>query len=90
MYFNVVITPGRNGDLSEPREQHSGGEAHEGYNGPFKEVQFSHQHIGGLCTLRDLFHKVQVHLRKSSREHSSSTFLQFNLMLRVESFESFA
>lgn len=63
LHFNLVITPGGYGDLSEPSEQHSRGQTDESYNGSLKKVQFSHQHIGGLCTLRDLLHEVQVHLR---------------------------
>lgn len=58
----VAILPGRYRDLSESSEQHSRGEADKGHDGPLQEVQFSHQYIGGFCTLWDLLHEVHVHL----------------------------
>lgn len=58
----MASLPGGYGDLSKSSEQHSRGETDEGHDGPLQEVQFSHQHIGGLCTLRDLLHEVHVDL----------------------------
>lgn len=76
MYSHRAVVPGRNWDLSESSEQHSRGEADKGHNGPLQEVQLSHQHIGGLCTLWDLLHKVQVHLvRQSKSEYRLSCVL---------------
>lgn len=59
--------PGRYGHLCKSGEQHSRGKAHKGYNRPLQEVQLSHQHIGSLCTLWDLFHEVQIHLFRQDR-----------------------
>lgn len=54
--------PGGDGDLSESGEQDSRGKTDKGHNGPFQEVQYSNQNIGGLCTLWDLFHEMKVDL----------------------------
>lgn len=61
-----LCLPGRYGDLGETGEQHGRGEADESHNGPLQELQFSHQHIGGLRTLWDLLHEVQVSLVRQS------------------------
>lgn len=65
------LLPRGDGDLGESGEEDSRGQADEGYDGVLQEVQLSHQHVGGLGALRNLLHKVHVHLATHTRMTSN-------------------